>query len=64
MEAFGCKSDKINAIDSICNSAPPTFNKENLGGKETHPKVVIVTMVYQNAAGIEVKFVPSTFFSA
>lgn len=31
---------------------------------ETYPSVVIVTMVYQKAAGIEVKFVPSTFFSA
>ncbi len=31
---------------------------------QTYPKVVIVTMVYQNAAGIDVKFVPATFFSA
>jgi len=30
----------------------------------TYPSVVIVTMVYQKAAGIEVKVVPSTFFSA
>jgi len=30
----------------------------------THPKVVIVTMVYQNAAGMDVKLVPYTFFSA
>lgn len=30
----------------------------------THPSVVIVTMVYQKAAGIEVKLVTSTFFSA
>lgn len=29
-----------------------------------YPSVVIVTMVYQNAAGIEVKFVTRTFFSA
>nr|CAD7423639.1 unnamed protein product [Timema monikensis] len=30
----------------------------------TYPSVVIVTMVYQNAAGMEVKLVSSTFFSA
>lgn len=30
----------------------------------TYPNVVIVTMVYQKAAGIEVNVVPSTFFSA
>lgn len=30
----------------------------------SYPSVVIVTIVYQNAAGIDVKLVPSTFFSA
>ena len=30
----------------------------------TYPRVVMVTMVYQKAAGMEVKLVPSTFFSA
>ena len=30
----------------------------------TYPSVVMVTIVYQKAAGMEVKLVPSTFFSA
>lgn len=30
----------------------------------TYPRVVMVTMVYQNAAGIDVKFVSCSFFSA
>jgi hypothetical protein len=30
----------------------------------TYPSVVMVTIVYQKAAGMDVKFVPSTFFSA
>ena len=34
------------------------------GGCRTYPSVVMVTMVYQKAAGMEVKLVPSTFFSA
>lgn len=34
------------------------------GGRNTHPSVVMVTMVYQNAEGMEVKVVSSTFFSA
>jgi len=29
-----------------------------------YPSVVIVTMVYQKAAGMELKFVPFSFFSA
>lgn len=35
-----------------------------LAYQRTYPSVVMVTIVYQNAAGIEVKLVPSTFFSA
>lgn len=44
---------------------PLIENKTNvLRIATTHPSVVIVTIVYQKAAGIDVKLVPLTFFSA
>lgn len=35
-----------------------------ISNRRAHPSVVIVTIVYQNAAGMEVNFVLTTVFSA
>lgn len=44
---------------------PPTiFPAIVPGTMSPYPSVVIVTIVYQKAAGIEVKFVSCSFFSA
>ncbi len=40
------------------------IRKKQSAAASTYPKVVMVTMVYQNAAGMLVKVVWLTFFSA
>jgi hypothetical protein len=43
----------------------PIINAQNNNThRSTYPKVVIVTMVYQKAAGMDVKLVSCSFFSA
>ena len=53
-------------------NAATSRGERKVGGEEecgrgacnTHPSVVMVTNVYQNAEGMDVKVVSSTFFSA
>nr|CAD7400140.1 unnamed protein product [Timema poppensis] len=58
-----CEDDALDlafTYNSLVENRMPIWHQLDC----TYPSVVIVTMVYQNAAGMEVKLVSSTFFSA